>query len=125
MNLNSRNKKHCQHDLEKVRLLLEKKRYQEVIDYIDTIDILDDLWYTIEAYLGLQLVEKAEKLLAQWRYRISNLQSESYWLYYGSLIKKAKNNDLKYQNDLKKALEIATNEKNQVLTKKILQMLKE
>ncbi|MHA2105851.1 MAG: hypothetical protein ACW981_20680 [Candidatus Hodarchaeales archaeon] len=76
----------CNHDWEKIRNLIEKRLFQEVIVEQKNIHVLDDLWLLIEAYIGLADFKEVEVLIDYWRFRISNLKQESYFLYYESIV---------------------------------------
>ncbi|OLS26102.1 MAG: hypothetical protein HeimC3_10750 [Candidatus Heimdallarchaeota archaeon LC_3] len=121
----NRRKALCKHDWPKIQKLLENDLFQEVIDEIDNIDTLTDLWYILDAYLGLGKIKKAEELLNFWKYRISNPMSDSYWIFYEALIKMKKNQLGKAKIDLKKAIEIAIKEKDEKLRKRIQLFLKD
>jgi hypothetical protein len=118
-----RNKTPCKHDWDKIENFLEKGYYQAVIDEIQVIDVLNDLWYLIEAYLALEKVEIAEELIQTWRYRISNPMSESYWLYYESLIKLKKNFLTQAKIDLQNAWEVSKLEQDIKIQAKIKNQL--
>lgn len=115
-----RKKTPCKHDWPKIQKLLENKLYQEVINEIENIDTLTDLWYISDAYLGLGNIIIAEELLNTWKYQISNPMGDSYWIFYEALIKLKNNQIEEAQNDLKKALEIATFEKDEKIRERIL-----
>ena len=120
----SRKKTLCKHDWSKIKILLENNMFQEVIEEIDIIDSLTDLWYIIDANLGLGKLDKAEELLNIWKYQISNPMSESYWIFYEALIKIQKNQLEEAKLALEEALEIAKREDAEKIAKKILSYLK-
>lgn len=112
----------CDHNWNKIKVLLENELFNEVIKQLSIVHVLDDLWFLIEAHMGLENYKEPKKLLEDWKYQISNLIQESYFLYYDAKVNINEGLDEKAYFLLNEALEKADDE---IIKKKIQQTLVE
>ena len=114
------------HNIKHLERLLHAKEYVKILQLIGTqYESLDELFFVVESYIGLERYDLPEKLLINWQSKLTSSEQWAQWcyLYAKCLLGMKKNKEafttLKFASDFLKTLD------NVVLKKKIENLQKE
>lgn len=110
----------------KLNEYVKDKNYLKVLKILtDHPKNIEDMFYAVEAYLGLKRIESASKLLQEWQFKMQKNSDWASWLFYKG--KTLLENDINKDEAMiyfKNAQNFLLNNENEPLLNQINEMLK-
>ena len=102
---------------------LEKKEFIKILQSVgNNYESIQELFFVVEAYLGLGRFDLSEKLLINWQSKLSSPEEWAYWCYYYAKSLSGMKNKIDALTTLNFANEFMKTIQNSELHQKIIQL---